>query len=81
MLKTQVGIIMGSDSDLPIMKAAAMVLDELGVGYEMHIMSAHRTPDDVADFAREAPKRGMTVFIAGAGGAAHLAGVLAAYTV
>ncbi len=80
-MKSQVGIIMGSDSDLPIMKAAAMALDELGVGYEMHIMSAHRTPEDVASFAVEAPERDVRVFIAGAGGAAHLAGVLAAYTV
>ncbi len=76
-----VGIIMGSDSDLPIMNEAAAALDELGIGYERHVMSAHRTPDDVAAFARGAAERGMRVIIAGAGGAAHLPGVVAAYTV
>jgi 5-(carboxyamino)imidazole ribonucleotide mutase len=72
---------MGSDSDLPIMKEAAMALEELGIAYEMHVMSAHRTPDDAAEFSRSAAGRGMRVIIAGAGGAAHLPGVLAAYTV
>jgi len=76
-----VGILMGSDSDLPIMKEAAMALDELGIGYEINIMSAHRTPDDAADYARTAAGRGIKVLIAGAGGAAHLPGVLSAYTV
>jgi len=71
---------MGSDSDLPIMKDAAVALDELGIPYELHVMSAHRTPDDVANFAREAKANGIRVMIAGAGGAAHLPGVVAAYT-
>jgi 5-(carboxyamino)imidazole ribonucleotide mutase len=72
---------MGSDSDLPIMQEAAKALDALGIGYEMHVMSAHRTPDDAATFAREAAERGIRVLIGGAGGAAHLPGVLAAYTI
>jgi 5-(carboxyamino)imidazole ribonucleotide mutase len=76
-----VGILMGSDSDLPIMKDAAVALEELGIEYDLNVMSAHRTPDDVADFAREASKRGIKVIIAGAGGAAHLPGVIAAYTI
>lgn len=76
-----VGIVMGSDSDLPIMKNAAMALESLEIAYEMHVMSAHRTPDEAAEFARQAAARGMKVIIAGAGGAAHLPGVLAAYTV
>ncbi len=75
-----VGIIMGSDSDLPVMSAAAEVLEEFGVAYEVAIMSAHRTPDRVEEFARGAAGRGLKVIIAGAGGAAHLAGVAAAYT-
>lgn len=79
-MTTLVGIVMGSDSDLPIMKEAAMALDELGIAYEMHVMSAHRTPDDAAEFSRQAAARGIKVIIAGAGGAAHLPGVLAAYT-
>jgi 5-(carboxyamino)imidazole ribonucleotide mutase len=72
---------MGSDSDLPIMKDAGVVLDELGIPYEMHVMSAHRTPDEAAEFSRTAAEKGMRVIIAGAGGAAHLPGVLAAYTI
>ncbi|MHB9024509.1 MAG: 5-(carboxyamino)imidazole ribonucleotide mutase [Armatimonadota bacterium] len=80
-MTARVGIIMGSDSDLPIMKEAALALEELGVPYELHIMSAHRTPEDVADFARSAVERGICVIIAGAGSAAHLPGVVAAYTV
>jgi 5-(carboxyamino)imidazole ribonucleotide mutase len=76
-----VGILMGSDSDLPIMKEAAVALDELGIGYEINIMSAHRTPEDVAEYAGSAIERGIKVLIAGAGGAAHLPGVVAAYTV
>ena len=71
---------MGSDSDWPTMKAAAEVLAELGVGCEVNVMSAHRTPDDVAEYARTAEKRGLKVIIAGAGGAAHLGGVVAALT-
>lgn len=76
-----VGILMGSDSDLPIMKEAAIALEELGIEYDLNVMSAHRTPDDVADFARDAAARGIKVIIAGAGGAAHLPGVIAAYTI
>ena len=80
MNKTTVAILMGSDSDWPVMKKAAQMLVDLGVDYEAHVMSAHRTPDDVADFVRQAPGRGVQVFIAGAGMAAHLAGVVAAFT-
>lgn len=76
----QVGIVMGSDSDLPIMKEAAVVLEELAISYQLHVMSAHRTPDDAAEFSRSAREAGIKVIIAGAGGAAHLPGVLAAYT-
>lgn len=79
-MAAKVGILMGSDSDLPIMKEAGVALDELGIPYELHIMSAHRTPDEAAAFARTAAESGMRVLIAGAGGAAHLPGVLAAYT-
>ena len=75
-----VGILMGSDSDWPTMKAAADALTELGVRCEVNVMSAHRTPDDVADYARTAESRGLKVIIAGAGGAAHLGGVVAALT-
>jgi 5-(carboxyamino)imidazole ribonucleotide mutase len=74
-----VGIVMGSDSDLPTMQEAATLLTEFGVPFEMHIASAHRTPDRVAAYARAAAGRGLRVLIAGAGGAAHLAGVLAAH--
>ena len=76
-----VGILMGSDSDLPTMDEAAKILQEFAVPFEMHISSAHRSPDRVARFAREADGRGLRVLIAGAGGAAHLAGVIAAHTV
>ena len=78
--KPLVGILMGSDSDWPTMKAAADALAELDVAGEVNVMSAHRTPDDVAEYARTAEKRGLKVIIAGAGGAAHLAGVVAAVT-
>ena len=74
----KVGIIMGSDSDLKIMEQAEAVLKELGVETEMDVMSAHRTPEKVLDYSRQAYKRGVGVIIAGAGGAAHLAGVVAA---
>jgi len=77
--KAQVGIIMGSDSDLPVMKEAANILDEFGIGYEIKVLSAHRTPELTAEFASGAHKRGIKVIIAGAGGAAHLPGVAAAY--
>jgi phosphoribosylaminoimidazole carboxylase PurE protein len=77
----QVAILMGSDSDLEIMNEAASALKEFGIGFEMHVMSAHRSPEAVAAFATQAQSRGFKVFIAGAGGAAHLAGVIAAHTV
>ena len=70
--KPLVGILMGSDSDWPTMKAAADALAELGVVCEVNVMSAHRTPDDVAEYSRTAEKRGLKVIVAGAGGAAHL---------
>jgi 5-(carboxyamino)imidazole ribonucleotide mutase len=71
---------MGSKSDWETMRHAGETLDELGVPNESHVLSAHRTPDATADFARKAADRGIRVLIAGAGGAAHLAGVIAAYT-
>lgn len=74
------GIIMGSDSDLDVMVEAARVLDQLGVGWEMKALSAHRTPDRVAEWAGGLAARGIGVIIAGAGGAAHLPGVVAALT-
>mgnify|MGYP001765934187 CR=1 FL=1 len=79
--KPLVGIVMGSDSDLPVMAEAARILGELGVESELTIASAHRTPERAAEYARSAAGRGLEVVIAGAGGAAHLAGVLASLTV
>jgi 5-(carboxyamino)imidazole ribonucleotide mutase len=79
-LKPLVGIIMGSKSDWDTMRRAVETLDELGVANEARVLSAHRTPDATADFARTAADRGLRVIIAGAGGAAHLAGVIAAHT-
>ncbi len=76
-MSAEVGIIMGSKSDLPIMQEAADVLKELGVGFEVKIVSAHRTPDVMYDYARNAHTRGIKVIIAGAGGAAHLPGMTA----
>jgi phosphoribosylaminoimidazole carboxylase PurE protein len=76
----KVGIIMGSDSDLSIMRQAAEVLDTLGIAYELTIVSAHRTPDRMFAYAREAESRGLRVIIAGAGGAAHLPGMVASLT-
>ncbi len=73
-----VGILMGSDTDLPTMQESAKILGEFGVSFEVRICSAHRTPDRLARYAREAERRGIRVLIAGAGGAAHLAGSLAA---
>ncbi|MEP7196851.1 MAG: 5-(carboxyamino)imidazole ribonucleotide mutase [Saprospiraceae bacterium] len=73
----EVGIIMGSDSDLPIMKSAAEILDFFGVTYEMRIVSAHRTPSHMFKYAKEARNKGLKVIIAGAGGAAHLPGMIA----
>lgn len=78
--KHRVGVVMGSDSDLGVMREAVKTLEEFGVGCEVAVLSAHRTPDDAAEYARTASARGLGVVIAGAGGAAHLAGVLAAYT-
>src|SRR6478609_47160 len=72
-----IGIIMGSQSDLPIMQAAADILKELGVSYELDIVSAHRTPEKMFDYAKSAHTRGLRVIIAGAGGAAHLPGMVA----
>lgn len=75
-----VGIIMGSKSDLPVMQDAADLLTELGVGFEVSIVSAHRTPDRMFEYARSAKERGIRVIIAGAGGAAHLPGMVASLT-
>jgi 5-(carboxyamino)imidazole ribonucleotide mutase len=80
MNKALVSIVMGSDSDLDIMREAASSLEEFGIGYEMDVTSAHRSPDRTAEYARSAAGRGIRVIIAGAGGAAHLAGVIAAHT-
>ncbi|MBR2011021.1 MAG: 5-(carboxyamino)imidazole ribonucleotide mutase [Clostridia bacterium] len=79
-MKKKVGIIMGSDSDLPIMRKAADTLAAFGVPFEVHVMSAHRTPDAAATFARSARENGFGAIIAAAGMAAHLGGVMAAYT-
>ena len=78
--KPLVGIVMGSDSDLSVMSAAAEVLEEFGVAFELSVVSAHRTPARAEAYAKSAAGRGLRVIIAGAGGAAHLAGVIAAYT-
>ncbi|MFC2970102.1 5-(carboxyamino)imidazole ribonucleotide mutase [Acidimangrovimonas pyrenivorans] len=80
MADVKVGIIMGSQSDWPTMKEAASVLDELGVAYEARIVSAHRTPDRLWRYGKEAVERGLQVIIAGAGGAAHLPGMMASKT-
>ncbi|HXX34159.1 MAG TPA: 5-(carboxyamino)imidazole ribonucleotide mutase [Thermodesulfobacteriota bacterium] len=80
MKKPFVGILMGSESDLPIMKKAAEVLKEMGIPYEVEISSAHRLPEKTAQYAKTARKRGIDVVIAGAGMAAHLAGALASHT-
>ncbi len=76
----QVGIIMGSDSDMPIMEDAIKILNEFGIGYEVKVLSAHRTPNQHAEYSRTAVSRGLKVIIAAAGGAAHLPGVTAAQT-
>ncbi len=80
MNKPLVGIIMGSDSDLPVMSAAAAMCDEFGIDYEVTVVSAHRTPDRLVKYAKGAEKRGLRVIIAGAGGAAHLPGMVASMT-
>ncbi|HEY0744105.1 MAG TPA: 5-(carboxyamino)imidazole ribonucleotide mutase [Chryseosolibacter sp.] len=79
-MKAEIGIIMGSDSDLVIMKEAAMVLDELSIPYELTVVSAHRTPLRMVQYATDARKNGLKVIIAGAGGAAHLPGMVASLT-
>lgn len=79
-MAVSVGIIMGSQSDWPTMKAAAEILDELGIAYEAKIVSAHRTPDRLWDYGKTAASRGLKVIIAGAGGAAHLPGMMASKT-
>ena len=76
----RVGIVMGSDSDWPTMEAAADALDEFGIAYEVGVVSAHRMPQDMIDYGKGAHERGLDVIIAGAGGAAHLPGMLAAVT-
>ena len=76
----KIGIIMGSQSDWPTMREAAQILDELGVAYETRIVSAHRTPDRLWDYGKSAVERGLQVIIAGAGGAAHLPGMMASKT-
>jgi 5-(carboxyamino)imidazole ribonucleotide mutase len=79
-MSKQVAIIMGSDSDWPVMEAAAKVLDECAISYESKVLSAHRTPEEMMDFAKGAAAMGFKVIIAGAGGAAHLPGMVAATT-
>jgi len=79
-MKSKVGIIMGSNSDLGIMEKAMSVLDELGVEYDATVVSAHRTPERLAEYASSAVANGLKVIIAGAGGAAHLPGMVASYT-
>ena len=78
--KLDVGIVMGSDSDWPIVKAATSVLDDFEIGYEVRVISAHRTPDAAAEYAKTASRRGLSIILSAAGGAAHLGGVLAAHT-
>ena len=81
MTQPVVGIVMGSDSDLPTMQAAATICAEFAVPFELRVVSAHRTPDLMAEYGRSAAERGLKVLIAGAGGAAHLPGMLAAHTI
>ena len=81
MKKPLVGIIMGSQSDLKVMKEAADILEKFGIEFELDIVSAHRTPEKMAAYGRDALSRGLKVIIAGAGGAAHLPGMVASYTV
>ena len=80
MAKPRVGIVIGSDSDLPVMKDCAKILDELSIPCEIIISSAHRVPDKTTEYARTASDRGLAVIVAAAGGAAHLPGVIAAHT-
>ncbi|CAA6799156.1 MAG: Phosphoribosylaminoimidazole carboxylase catalytic subunit (EC [uncultured Sulfurovum sp.] len=81
MSKALVGIIMGSDSDLPVMSAAVEMCEEFGIAYEVDIVSAHRTPERLVEYSMSAEERGLKVIIAGAGGAAHLPGMVASLTV
>ena len=81
MANIQVGIVMGSDSDWPLVQKARQTLDKFGVGYETRVISAHRTPEVAIEYSKTAEERGLKVIIAAAGGAAHLGGVLAAATV
>lgn len=80
MSKPIVGVVMGSDSDWPTMKEATEILDHFDVSYEKRVVSAHRTPDVMAEYGKEARSRGLQIIIAGAGGAAHLPGMLASHT-
>lgn len=80
MLEVLVSVVMGSDSDRPIMKRCVQTLEMFGVGYEVRVLSAHRMPEKTASFARRLEEKGVKVVIVGAGGAAHLAGVIAAHT-
>ena len=75
-----VAILMGSDSDLPVMAGCAKVLEQYGIGYDIRVLSAHRSPDEAARFSREAEGNGFRVIVCGAGGAAHLAGAVAAHS-
>ncbi|MCG9881816.1 MAG: 5-(carboxyamino)imidazole ribonucleotide mutase [Bacteroidia bacterium] len=79
-MEKKVGIIMGSDSDLEVMKEAAKIMDDFGISYEITVVSAHRTPERMFTYAKEARGRGLQVIIAGAGGAAHLPGMVASIT-
>jgi 5-(carboxyamino)imidazole ribonucleotide mutase len=79
-VEARVGIVMGSDSDWPVMKAAAEALEEFGVEFEADVVSAHRMPEEMLDYGKQAAGRGLQVIIAGAGGAAHLPGMLASVT-
>jgi 5-(carboxyamino)imidazole ribonucleotide mutase len=79
-MQAKVGIIMGSESDLPVMEEAAFILNEFGIVYELTVVSAHRTPDRMFEYAKTARARGLQVIIAGAGGAAHLPGMVASLT-
>ncbi|MBI4444678.1 MAG: 5-(carboxyamino)imidazole ribonucleotide mutase [Acidobacteria bacterium] len=81
MSRVQVGILMGSKSDVEVMREAAEMLNQFGIVHEMRVLSAHRSPESVSEYARTAESRGIQVIIAGAGGAAHLAGVLASQTI
>jgi 5-(carboxyamino)imidazole ribonucleotide mutase len=80
MEKVVVSIVMGSDSDLPVMEEASKMLEQFGIGYELDVVSAHRTPEKLFEYSQNAHKRGIQVIIAGAGGAAHLPGMIASMT-